>query len=198
MVGRIGSVFSKLLVVCVLLGLAGCETGYFWSVESLGFKRQDLFINSTGNLRDELRASDALLKQFGVANVPKTDAKTWVSDLKSQVSKLKKQNRTFKRRGDIWLSTLERKGGFPTLEGFGVTELTSSVQQLQTSSNQAIAQVTELRKAAKKELKGDFSGFSAELSQSIDRSISQLQELEKSIHELSFTIESHARLSLTP
>ncbi|GAA6167081.1 hypothetical protein [Sessilibacter corallicola] len=190
----LGSVFSKLFVVCALIGLAGCETGYFWSVESLGFKRQDIFINSTGNLRDELRSSEKLLRQFSEPNTTsRTDAKALVSQLGAQVSMLKKQNRTFKRRGNIWLSTLERKGGFQAVNGFGLAELTHSVEGLQMRSRETIESVEALRKSAKKAMKTDFSGFSSDFVQSVNQQIDELQRLEKSIHELSFTIESQTR-----
>ncbi len=190
----LGSVFSKLFVVFALIGLAGCETGYFWSVESLGFKRQDIFINSTGNLRDELRSSEKLLRQFAEpSTTSKTDAKALVSQLGAQVSMLKKQNRTFKRRGNIWLSTLERKGGFQAENGFGLAELTRFVEDLQKRSRETIESVEVLRKSAKKAMKTDFSGFSSDFVQSVNQQIDELQRLEKSIHELSFTIESQTR-----
>ncbi|GAB2197901.1 hypothetical protein [Sessilibacter sp. MAH4] len=176
---------SRWFVLLCVACLSGCETGYIWSLESLGFQRQEIYINSLGNYQDELTAAERIVVQCSDASA---QADTCTKELKSAAKALQKQTDSFKRAGKLWFRSESKSQEF---------DETGSLKQQMADINNAADSVIEKAVAIRKQLKRDKSEQNTvtdALNEEFGLLHTQMIELNQKVDDLTFWIEAGSLL----
>lgn len=173
---------SRWFVLLCVICLSGCETGYIWSLESLGFQHQEIYINSLGNYQDQLTAAERIVVQCSDASA---EVKTCIKDLKSATTDLQKQSSFFKRAGKLWFRSESKS----TQDFDASGSLNQQMADINKSADSIVEKTASIRKQLKK-LQSDKTNSTNTISEEFSLLHTQMIELNQKVDDLTFWIEA--------